>query len=96
MRIKPRFFQEGGEMAPPEDPAMAGGAPPEGGGGGDPLMQLVQMAAQALQAQDPNMAMQVCQALVQLAQGGGGGEPAAPEGEPVFRKGGKLAYRIKR
>ena len=91
MKIRPRYFQEGGEMAPPEDPAAAG-APPEGGG--DPLMQLVEMAAQALQSQDPNMAMQVCQALVQLAQGGAGG--GAPEGEPVFRKGGKLAYRMKK
>ena len=94
MKLKPVFkFQEGGEMAPPEDPAMAGGAPAEGAGG-DPLMQLVEMAAQALQAQDPNMAMQVCQALVELAQGGAGAP--APEGQPVYRKGGKLAYRIKK
>lgn len=87
MKIKPRFFQEGGEMTPQKAPA------PEQGGG-DPLMQLVEMAAQALQAQDPNMAFQVCQALVQLAQGGGGAP--APEGQPVYRKGGKLAYRIKK
>lgn len=104
MRLYPRNvrrFQEGGPM-PAEDPAMAqeemGGAPgPEAGG--DPIMQLAQMAMQALQAQDCNMAMQTCQAFIQLvqqAQGGGPEEGAAPEGEPVYRRGGKLAYRIRK
>ena len=90
---KIRKFQEGGPMedpnaAPMEAPEQA--APEQGG---DPLMQLAQMAQQALQAQDCQMAMQVCQAFLQLAaQAQGGGEP---QGEPVYRKGGKLAYRVR-
>jgi hypothetical protein len=81
-------FQEGGPM-------------PEQGGGQDPMMQLIQAAAQAVQSQDCQTAMAVCQALVQLAQGGPGG-PAperapeeSPEGEPVYRRGGRLVRRVK-
>lgn len=98
-------FQQGGPM-PAEDPGMAagdpgmeGGAPaPEQGGGQDPLMQLAQAAMQALQTQDCNIAMQVCQGFVALLQQAQGGAPAgqAPEGEPVFRKGGVLVRRIKK
>lgn len=91
-------FQEGGAM-PPQDPAAAQApaapAAPEQGGG-DPLMQIAEMAMQALQTQDCNMAMQVCEAfvmLIQQAQGGGAPE-AAPQGEPVYRKGGVLSRRI--
>ena len=102
-------FQEGGPM--PGGPGMGGGAPmpPEAAGapagpeagGGDPLMEIAQMAMQALQTQDCNAAMQVCEAFVQLvqqAQGGGapeGGAPA-PEGEPVYRRGGTLVRRIRK
>jgi hypothetical protein len=90
-----RKFQEGGAM---EDPNAAQ-APEEGvvpeQGGEDPMAQLVQMAAQAVQSQDAQLAMQVCQAIVELAQGGGGGAPEE-QGEPVYRKGGVLAYRIKK
>lgn len=99
-------FQEGGPM--PAD--TGGGEPmPEGmegapaeGGGGDPLMEIAQMAMQALQGQDCNAAFQVCEAFVQLIQQqGGGGAPAeqgapAPEGEPVFRQGGILSRRIRK
>jgi len=47
---------------------------------------------QALQTQDCNLAMQVCQAFLQLAGGGQEAAPAAPEGQaPVYRKGGKLS-----
>ena len=117
MRVKVNFnngrginkFQQGGAM-PPQDPA-AGGAPVDGGalagapeGGEDPMMQIAQMAMQALQAQDCNAAMQVCQVFVQLlqqAQGGGAeGAPdevsAAEAGEPVYRRGGTLVKRIKK
>lgn len=106
-----RKFQDGGAMPPQEDPAAAGGMPaaPEAGapagpeaGGGDPLMQIAQMAMQALQGQDCNAAMQVCEAFIQLvqqAQGGGaaGPEGGAPEaqGEPVYRAGGRLVRRIR-
>lgn len=87
-------FQQGGEMAPaPESAPEAAPAPeqaPEQGG--DPLEQIVMAAAQAVQTQDAQLALQVCQALVELAQGGGGQpspEQQAP-GQPVYRRGGRL------
>ena len=103
-------FQEGGAMpteggAPAGEPAPAG--TPEGGaapagpeGGQDPMQQILQAAMQAVQTNDGQLALQVCAALIQLAQGGAGapaGAPAegAPEGEPVYKKGGRLAYRRK-
>lgn len=90
MEFKFRKFQEGGavEQAPQE----------QAQGGGDPLMQIAQAAAQALQNQDCNMAMQVCQAFVQLVQQSsqGGAAPAPEESEPVYRAGGRLVRRIKK
>ncbi len=99
-------FQEGGAMA--AEAQEAGGAPagPETEGapagpeqGGDPMEQILQAAMQAVQNNDAQLALQVCAALVQMVQGGGGqpgGAPeGAPEGEPVYRKGGRLAYRRK-
>ena len=68
-------------------------------GAEDPMMIMMQGAAQAIQAQDCQMAMQVCQMLLELA---GGAAPATPEtapateaSEPVFKMGGKLSRRIK-
>lgn len=90
-------FQEGGPM--PADPAAQGGAPAEQGGG-DPMAQLIQGASQAVEAGDCNIAMQVCQMLLELAGGGApapAAEEAAPapaEGEPVYRAGGRLVRRI--
>ena len=103
-------FQQGGPVANPamaggapmgpEGAPMEGapmeGAPAEGGQGEDPLMQLAQMAQMALQGQDCEAAMQVCEGfLMVLQQAMGGGEAAAPapQGEPVFRKGGKILRR---
>ena len=74
------------ETAPAEQPQE----------GGDPIQQLVavimqlgDMAAQALQSQDPNSMGQVCEALAQFAneisqQMGGAAQPK-------FKKGGKFA-----
>lgn len=94
-----RRFQEGGQM-PVEDPAMVEQAPaeaaPAGGGGQDPIMMLAEAAAQALQGQDCQMAMQVCQGLLELVQQMAGGAPQESQGEPVFRKGGVLVRRIKK
>ena len=105
MRIvnKYRKFQEGGAMPPQAAPAEgAEGAPmgPEGTpqeGGEDPLMQILQVAAQALQSQDCQAAMAVCQALIELAQGGAAGAPAeaAPE-EPTFARQGAKLVRVRR
>ena len=85
-----RRYQAGGPMegAPAEEaPAEAPeGAPAPDQGGQDPLMQILQVAAQAVQTQNCEAAMAVCQALLQVAQGGG-----APAEEPTFaRKGTKL------
>lgn len=101
MRINPRIykFQEGGPM-PEEAMAPEAGAPAPEAGGQDPLMQLAQMAMQALQTQDCQAAMAVCQGFMQLVQGaqGQGGAPAeeAPAGEPVYRRGGTLVRRVRK
>ena len=89
-------FQMGGEMSQEQPEMTQEEAPVEGGApeeqGQDPLMMLAQMSAQALQSQDCQMAMQVCQAFLQIAQQAGGAE-AAPE-EPVYRRqGGTLVRR---
>ena len=80
-------FQEGGEMsAPAEAPAETSAQ------GGSPEEQIIQAAMQAVQTQDAQLALQVCQALVEMAGGGAQPAPAAPEGqEPVYKKGGKLS-----
>lgn len=93
-------FQQGGEMAPAEPAAAPEAAPadtaPTEGGGQDPIMMLAEAATQALQAQDCQIAMQVCEGLVSLLQQMAGGAPQEPQGEPVFKKGGKLLRRIKK
>lgn len=102
MKLNVKFLQAGGQM-PEEAPAQAvpaeGGAPaPEGAQGGDPMqqildvvMQLGDMAAKALQSNDPQAMGQVCQGLAQfaseLAQQMGGGQA------PVFKKGGKVVKK---
>ena len=76
------FFQEGGEMAPaPEEQAQAA-APAEAGG--DPLQQLLQMAMQAVNTQDGQLALQVCEMLLEIA--GASGQGAAQ----AYRNGGIL------
>lgn len=101
MKVFVKKFQDGGAVAPEtQEPAtpQEGGAPDQGQGGEDPLMQIAQMAAQALQNQDCQAAMQVCQAFMQIVQQAQGGAPQeeAPQGEPVYRKGGVLVKRIKK
>lgn len=101
MDLKFRKFQEGGAM-PAGDQAQA--APENQGGASqdqsqDPMAQLLQAAAQAVQGQDCQTAIQVCQMLLQMAQQGAGPAPeegTAEEGEPVYKKGGRLCRRIKK
>lgn len=86
-------FQEGGAM-PPQDPAAAQG-------GQDPMVMILEGAMQAIQNQDCQIALQVCQALAEMAGAGAQpapeAAPAAPaEGEPVYRTGGILVKRIKK
>ena len=98
--ILKRKFQAGGAMGDPNAAPMQEGAPVEGGampqeGGEDPLMQIVEVFAQGLQNQDCSMLAQGAQMFLQLVQEAqGAGAPAgAPEGQPVFAKGGKLVSR---
>lgn len=85
---QPQFLQEGGQLeGANETPVEA--QPVEQ----DPMAQLLQVAAQALQNQDCQAAMAVCQALMQLAQGGA--EQAPVDQAPVYKKGGKLSRWIK-
>lgn len=89
MRITSKFrkFQEGGPVSAPQDP----------------MAQLLQVAMEAVQTQNCEAAMAVCQALLQLAQGAAGGPAPGQEGpapeeapaeEPTFaRYGAKLVRR---
>lgn len=91
MRIK--RFQEGGPMeAPMEEGAPMEGAPAPEQGGEDPMMQVLQIAQQALQEQNCEAAMAVCQALLQLAQGGG---QEAPAEEPTYARRGARLVRVR-
>ena len=82
-------YQAGGEVAPAEPAPEEVPATPEQGG--SPEEQLAMACQQALETQDCNIAMQVCQVILQMMGGGGAPAPAAPEGqEPVYRKGGRL------
>lgn len=95
--MKIKMFQQGGAApatAPAESVAPEMGAPAEGGapaqGGAEE--QLAQLAGQLLemllqQLQDPNAVMAVLEAAMQMLQESMGG------GQPVFKKGGKLAKK---
>lgn len=98
---KTRRYQIGGEMPAPEaapEQTPVEGAPTPGSesGQGDPLMEVAQLAAQALQSQDCNAAMQVCQIFLQMVQQMQGQPAPEPAGEPVFKRGGILVRRNKK
>lgn len=92
--MKIKKFQIGGQVAPEATPAPT----PEQGG--DPIMQLAEMAGAALQGQDCALAMQVCEGymmLVEQMMGGGATPVGAPaQGSPVFKRGGRIAYRTRK
>ena len=74
-----------------------GGPAPQGDG--DPMQQLLQAAGEAAQSQNCELALQVCQVLVQMAQGGGapqGGEEEPPAEEPTYARRGARLVRIRR
>jgi hypothetical protein len=95
--MKIREYQEGGNM--PSAPATGAPAGPEGGQ--DPIMQIADIFAQGLQSGDCNMLAQGAQMFIQLISqamnqaGPQGPVDQAPEGEPVFKKGGKIVKRKK-
>lgn len=80
-------FQQGGAV-----PVEAAPAPEAAPAQEDPIVVLAEMSMQALQTQDCQIAMQVCEGFVSLIQQMQGGAPAPQE--PVFRKGGKIVGRI--
>lgn len=87
-------FQEGGEMAPPEEAPVEQAAPEQGA---DPMQQLIEMFAQGLQNQDCNLLAQGAQIFLQAVGGGGAPAPAAPEGAaPVYKKGGKFSHWVRK
>lgn len=72
-----------------------GGAMPQGGEQ-DPQAVLMQGAQQAVQNQDCQIAIQVCQMLLEMMGGSEAPAPQPEQSEPVYRMGGKLARRIKK
>lgn len=84
--MKIKKFQSGGSM--PEQAAPAPEQP-------DVMEQLIQAAAAALQNQDCQIALQVCDALLQLVQGAMGPGPVDQPAnqEVIFKRGGKIARR---
>jgi hypothetical protein len=84
-------FQEGGPMAPPAGPPAGpeAGAPPAGPAGGD----IEAMIAEYAQTKDPQLAVAICDMIVEMmGQGGAEGAPAGPEGAeaPMAKKGMKM------
>lgn len=93
-----RFMQQGGAAPVPQDPAAGGapaeGAPMEGAQAGNPMEQILQVAAQAVQTGNCEAALAVCQTLMSVAQGGmGPGE--APQEEPTFARNGSKLRRVR-
>jgi len=56
------------------------------------MEQILAACQQVVETQDCQLAIQVAQAILQMAGGGAQEAPAAPEGQqPVYKKGGKLS-----
>lgn len=85
-----KILQEGGAM-PDQAPVEETAAPEQGG---SPEEQLLMACQQALETQDCNLAMQVCQAILQMLGGGAPEEAPQAPGQPVYRKGGRLSRWI--
>lgn len=94
--MKIKKFQQGG-MAPEQvNPGVSNNQPAQG----DPLMEIAQIFMQGLQTQNCELLAQGAQAflmLLQQAQGEAQQAPIGePQGEPVFKKGGKICGRKKK
>ena len=83
---KTRKFQAGGPMeAPaPEAGGAPAGAPAEGG-----APDIEGMLAEYAQSRDPQLAVAICDALIEMLAAQQGGAPAGPEagGAPMARRG---------
>lgn len=89
-----KFMQEGGQAPMPAQTTQA----PETTQ--DPIAQIAELFAQALQSGDCNMLAQGAEMFLQvvsqaMGQGPQGPVDQVPEGQPVFKKGGKLIKRKK-
>lgn len=93
MQIKK--FQMGGEMPTTNTAAQASSTETNGN---DAIMQIAQLFAQGLQSGDCNLLAQGAEAFLMLLQQASAPAPmeAAPEGQPVFKKGGKVVKRVKK
>ena len=93
-----RKFQEGGQMMPaeaaPEAAPVQEGAPVQGGAE-EQLAQLAQQLLEMLLQQigDPNAVAAVLQMALEMLQQVAGG---AEQGQPVFKKGGKMCKKAKK
>lgn len=95
------MFQDGGAI-PAGDPSMQGeeqmGTEMQRAAGDEQAMvqQLAQVAQQIISQMGPDAAAMLAQIIMEMLQGGQApvGEPQ--EGEPVFKKGGKLCGRMKK
>ena len=91
-----RKYQEGGEMVPAGAAPMES-APVEGPQAGGQEEQLQQIAGQLLesllqQIGDPNVVAAILQLALEMLQQAAGGQ----QGQPVFKKGGKLCKNVKK
>lgn len=86
-------YQQGGAMA-----QQQANAPAQGGEEQDPLVQLAEVFVQGLQNQDCNMLAKGAQLYLQLIQQMSNEQQAPvgeqPQGEPVFKKGGKMIKKV--
>ena len=86
---KTQKFQEGGAVQP-----TTGNSAPTPEEGGDPITELVTLAQQAIESQNCEAAMAVCQGFMMLVTQSAPSETAPPTtGEPVYKKGGTLLRR---
>lgn len=60
------------------------------------IQQLSQMAAQVIQSVGPEAAALLAQIIMEMLQGGQAPVSGPQEGEPIFKKGGKLCGRMKK
>ena len=86
MKIKSvKYLQDGGQMAAPAQPAPQ-----------DQMMaQLEQMAMEIIQSMGPEGAAMLAEMIMQMLQSVQQPVDQAPAGSPVFKRGGKLARRVK-
>lgn len=83
--MKIKKYQMGGQAPMPAEQAPAQ----------DPLLQIADMFMQGLQTGDCNLLAQGAEAFLGLLQQAAGPAPVdqAPQGQPVFKKGGKVVSR---